>query len=66
MVSYNISNCNTFGMGIQIVILKEKKYFSMLLLQDIRLVKDYFGTFLSIFGLKHRYPLIPSQNRLTF
>lgn len=38
-------------MGMQSVILKEKPYIWMIVLQDIRLVKDYFGNFLSIFGL---------------
>jgi len=37
-------------MGMQSVILKEKHYFWMFVLEDIRLVKDYFGTFFSIFG----------------
>jgi len=37
-------------MWMQNMILKEKHYFWMLVLQDVRLVKDYFGTFLFIFG----------------
>jgi len=49
MFSYNIGNWNIFAMGMQSVVLKEKHYFWMFVLEDIRLVKDYFGT-LSIFG----------------
>ena len=36
-------------MEVQSVILKEKTSFWILVLQDIRLVKDYFKNFLSIF-----------------
>jgi hypothetical protein len=43
MISY-ISNWNIFAMRMRSAILKEKFYFWMLILQDIRLVKDYFGT----------------------
>ena len=36
-------------MEVQSVILKEKTSFWILVLQDIRLVKDYFKNFFSIF-----------------
>jgi len=55
MFSYNIGNSNIFAMGMQSVILKEKHYFWMFVLEDIRLVKDYFGTFLSIFGFLYSF-----------